>query len=356
MADVRASIDLALEPVVAFDALVEELTNALARLGIRFEPGRGGRVAEGAFDVGKVVEWVPGRGLALEWRHASWSPGVVTAMRLTLEPVAGGTRATLEHRGWDAAISDPVELAGWFAGQVLAPLLSASCPGGFGDWCTDRRARRPAGPAARATYLHPLYHLPNFRVILAELALTRDDRLLEIGCGGGAFLGAALHSGCRAAAVDHSPDMVRLTREANRDAVAAGRLDVREADAASLPFPDGVFTAAAMTGVLGFLGDPVAAFAEIRRVLRAGGRFVGLGADPELKGTPAAPEPMASRLRFYDSAELEDLARRAGFEEVRVVRRDLEPFAREVGVPEEALPLFAAGSTGGARFLLARRA
>jgi len=356
MADVRASIDLALEPAAAFDLLVEELATALARLGIRFDPGPGGRVAEGAFEVGKVVAWEPGRGLALEWRHASWSPGVVTEMRLRLEPHDGGTRASLEHRGWEAAIGDPAELAGWFAGQVLAPLLSASSPGAFGDWFTDRRARRPSGPAARATYLHPLYHLPNFRVILAELALTRDDHLLEVGCGGGAFLAAALHSGCRAAAVDHSTEMVRLAREANRDAVADGRLDVRDADASSLPFPDATFTCAAMTGVLGFLPDPVRALGEIRRVLVARGRFVALGTDPELRGTPAAPEPMASRLRFYDSTQLEALGREAGFADVRVVQRDLQVFAREAGVPEAHLPLFAAGKGGGARFLLARKA
>jgi SAM-dependent methyltransferase len=356
MADVRASIDLALTPDVAFDLLVEELGNALARLGIRFEPGPGGRVAEGAFEVGRVVEWEPGRGLGLEWRHASWAPGVVTEMRLRLEPAEGGARVSLEHRGWDAAIADPVEMGGWFAGQVLAPLLSASSPGAFGDWFTDRRARCPSGAAARATYLHPLYHLPNFRVILGELALTRDDHLLEVGCGGGAFLAAALHSGCRAAAIDHSQEMVRLAREANGDAVASGRLDVREGDAQALPFSDATFTCAAMTGVLGFLADPVRSLAEIRRVLVPGGRFVGLGSDPELKGTPAAPEPMASRLRFYDSAQLEALARQAGFADARVIRRDLEPFAREAGVPEAHLPLFAAGEAGGARFLLARRA
>ena len=355
MADVRASIDLALEPAAAFDVLVEELANALVRSGIRFEPGPGGRVAEGAFEVGRVLTWEPGRGVALEWRHASWNPGVVTEMRLRLEPTDGGTRATLEHRGWDAVIDDPKELAGWFAGEVLAPLLNASSPVAFGDWFTDRRARRPSGAAARATYLHPLYHYPNFRVILAELSLTRDDRLLEVGCGGGAFLKAALHSGCRAAAVDHSPEMVRLASETNRDAVAAGRLEVREADAASLPFPDGAFTCAAMTGVLGFLPEPVAALAEIRRLLVAGGRLVAMGTDPELRGTPAAPEPMASRLRFYDSAQLEALGRTAGFADVRVVRRDLQPFAREAGVPEAHLPLFAAGEGGGARFLIARK-
>jgi SAM-dependent methyltransferase len=149
--------------------------------------------------------------------------------------------------------------------------------------------------------------------------------------------------------------MVRLATEANRDAVAAGRLEVREADAASLPFPDATFSCAVMTGVLGFLPDPVRALSEVRRVLKPGGRFVGLGADPELRGTPASPEPIASRLSFYDSAELEALGRKAGFDEVRVMRRDLEPYARESGVPAFALPLFKAGKGGGARFLVARK-
>jgi SAM-dependent methyltransferase len=355
MPDVRTSIDLALEPAAAFDLLIEELQIALARSGLAFETRAGAQVTEGQTVVGRVTAWNPPEGFSLEWRAASWDPGAVTEVRLTLEAASGGTKATLEHRGWGAAVGDAAELAGWWAGEVLAPLLRASAPAGLGDWITDRRARRPSGKQARDVYREPLYHYPNFRVILAELAPSAQDYLLEVGCGGGAFLKQALASGCRAAAVDHSSDMVRLAQETNRDAVAAGRLDVREADASSLPFPEATFTCAVMTGVLGFLPDPVRAFAEIRRVLKPGGRFVGLGSDPELKGTSGAPEPMASRLKFYDSAQLEDLGRRAGFVGVRVLRRDLEPFAREAGVPTEHLPLFAAGKDGGARFLLARR-
>ena len=356
MPDLRIAVDLSLEPAAAFDLLIEELALALARFGIRFHAGIGGRVIEGETVVGRVTAWKPPDGFALEWRGATWDPGAASEVHLRLERANGGTEATLEHRGWGSLIGGEAEIAGWLAGEVLAPVLRATAPAALGDWITDRRARRPSGAQARATYADPLYHYPAFHVILAELALTRDDFLLEVGCGGGAFSKMALESGCRAAAIDHSPDMVRLASATNLDAVTAGRLELREADAESLPFPDATFTAAVMTGVLGFLTEPVRALAEIRRVLKRGGRFVALGADPELKGTPGAPEPMASRLHFYDSAQLEELGRKAGFEQVAVVRRDLEPHARDAGVPKEHLPLFAAGPGGGARFLIARRA
>ena len=295
------------------------------------------------------------RDFRFEWRPADWSPAEVAGVDLRLEPFDGHTGVTVELRGWGGLIGDSTELAGWFAGEIVAPMLRSASPSAFGDWITDRRARRPWGAQSQSVYRDPLYHYPNFRVILAELALKADDYLLEVGCGGGALLKEALKSGCRAAAVDHSADMVRLALEVNRGAAAEGRLTIREARADALPFAGGTFSCADMTGVLGFLPDPVAALTEIRRVLAPGGRFVMLGSDPELKGTPAAPEPMASRLHFYDNAELEALGRRAGFDEVRVIQRDLEAFARAAGVPEEHLPLFASKPGEGARFLLARK-
>jgi SAM-dependent methyltransferase len=354
MSTIRASIDVALEPSAAFELFVEELAAALGRAGMRFETGLDGSILQGPLVVGRVGAWKPGERITLEWQQADWSPGEVTQIDLRFDPSNPGTTMTLEHRGWGALLGEPDEILGWFAGEAIASLLRATAPKEVGDWITDRRARRPSGARSRAVYRDPIYHYPNFHVILAELALAPADYLLEVGCGGGALLEAGLKSGCRAAAIDHSPDMVRLAREANREAVDAGRLAVLEANATSLPFPDTTFTCSAMTGILGFLPDPIAVLTEIRRVLVPGGRLVVLGADPELKGTPAAPEPMASRLRFYETGELEALGRAAGFEKVRVIRRNLAPFAREAGVPEEHLPLF--DGEPGARFLLAQKA
>jgi len=346
------SVDLAMEPQAAFEALVDELSLALERDGITLEAGPTGQVRDSGREVGRIVGWEPGKMFSLRWHPADWNSQETGEAELRLEPLDGGTHVTLALSGWAGLIGGSGELAGWFAGEVAAPLLRATTPGRLGDWLTDRRARRPSGAAARGVYRDPLYHYPNFKVILAELALTPDDFLIEVGSGGGAMLKEALKSGCRAAAVDHSLDMVRLARQVNSDAVAAGRLVVQHASADRLPFTDGTFTCAAMTGVLGFLPNALAVLRELWRVLRPNGRLVVLGADPALRGTPAAPEPIASRLRFYTDEQLRQLGIDAGFDGVSVVRRDLLPFAREAGVPQEHLALFAGA---GAPFLLARK-
>lgn len=183
--------------------------------------------------------------------------------------------------------------------------------------------------------------------------MTADDGLLEVGCGRGAFLHEALETGCRAAAIDDSREMVRLAREVNRDAIRDGRLEVVEAEADRIPYSDRRFSCAATTNVFGFLPDPIAALSEIHRVLEPGGRLVVFALGRELAGTPAAPEPMASRIHFHDDEGLRRLALQAGFTEVRVMRPDLEPFAREAGLTEDQVALFR--GVGGSQLPTARK-
>jgi SAM-dependent methyltransferase len=332
---------------------VEELSTALAELGMRFDQGLGGCITDGETEVGRVLSWRPGDEILLEWHQADWKPDEVTTVELKFEASKAGTRVTLMHHDWGRVLDDRgSELAGWFAHEVAAPLIQATAPTRLGDWLTDRKVRRPSGPRARDFYRDPIYHRPNFLAILKVLSLSADDYLLEVGCGGGAFLQEALRSGCKAAAIDHSPEMVKIALEVNHGAVMEGRLKILHIEADRLPYQDSTFTCAVMTGVFGFLQNPSATLAEIHRVLAKGGRLALFTGSKELQGTRAAPEPMASRLHFYEDEELEQLTLKAGFVDVLVERPNLEPFARQVGVPEESLQLFS-GKSG--QLLFARK-
>ena len=183
---------------------------------------------------------------------------------------------------------------------------------------TDRIARRPSGRRARKVYGADDVHSFAWGPVLAALDLTPEDALLDVGCGGGVFLNRALETGCRAAGLDHSPDMVRLARE-----TTAGAAEIVRGDAAHLPFDDGSFTAVSCIVAFFFFDDPVAALRDFRRVLdRDRGRVAVYTTAPEMKGTPAAPYPLATRGYFYEDRELEALAIDAGFGMVEVVRPD----------------------------------
>ncbi len=331
----------------AFSLVVEELREALGRGGVEFVPGPKGSVSEGGTRVGRVEAWVPPDRVRLAWHPAPWKPEEVTEVELRFETERGGTRVSLEQRGGAAVFADGAEATEWVAGAVLGPFLRNLAPAALGDWVTDRSARRPSGRAARTVYSNPQYHRPNFALLLEVLDLGPRDRLLEVGCGGGAFLQEALRTGCRATAVDHSPEMVRLARENNRAAVADGRLEVVESEASRLPVPDGAFTSAVSTGVLGFLPQPLETFREVHRALVMGGRFALFTGTRELVGTPACPEPIASRVRFYEDAELEELARRAGFRDAAVQRPDLSRYAIAAGLPDQVVAYFRGGERDG---------
>ena len=353
--DLLLQADVADGPEAAFDAFVDDLTAGLAVRGIRLPAAPGESITHGGRRIGDVVAWEPGQRILLSWHSADWLPEASAEILVRFEATSGGTRISVEYRHWRGGLGDMIpEIPGWFAREVAAPVLEATAPGTLGHWILDRKARRPSGAASRSTYRDPTYHRPNFTLLLESLALSAGDYLLEVGCGGGAFLHEALESGCRAAAIDHSGEMVRLASEVNHAAIQAGRLAIVTADAERIPYASGRCSCAVTTGVFGFLARPKEALAEIHRVLARGGRLALFTGTRELVGTPAVPEWAAPRLRFYEDSELRELARAAGFVDVRVDRPDLEPYARQAGLSEDAVAFFR--GAGGAQLLTARKA
>jgi SAM-dependent methyltransferase len=103
--------------------------------------------------------------------------------------------------------------------------------------------------------------------------LADQDRVLDVGCGTGQTARRAAHTAARVVGIDISGPMLARARQLTREA----NLTYVQGDAQVHPFPDGGFDAAISRGGVMFFTDPVAAFTNIARCLRPGGRLTFLG-------------------------------------------------------------------------------
>lgn len=141
----------------------------------------------------------------------------------------------------------------------------------------------------------------------AVLPLLRPGMdLLDAGCGPGtitAGLAAAVAPG-RVLAVDREPGQAEAAR---RRLCAEGRdADALAADVADLPLQDGAVDVAFAHALLEHVPDPVAALAELARVVRPGGAVVAVS--PDWGGFVLAPEEpaVARAIRFYERVQAEN--------------------------------------------------
>jgi SAM-dependent methyltransferase len=148
--------------------------------------------------------------------------------------------------------------------------------------------------------------------------------------------------------------MIRAASELNARAIEEGRLGLVVGDVHDLPFDDETFTAVATMQTFFFFEDARRVLGECHRVLKPSGRVAVFTVSAEAKGTPAAPEPMASRGHFYTDEELVEMSKAAGFSLASVEHPALEPHARAAGLPEDVVALFASGSEA-SQLLLARK-
>lgn len=127
------------------------------------------------------------------------------------------------------------------------------------------------------------------RLAAVEAALPPGGAALDVGTGTGdlALELARAAPGARVVGVDYTAGMVGLAPGKAEAAGLAGRAAFARADGQRLPFADASFDAVTSAFVLRNFADLAAAFAEMARVARPGGRVVALEISP-VGGTPWA--------------------------------------------------------------------
>ena len=162
-----------------------------------------------------------------------------------------------------------------------------------------------------------------------ELLAGAEGRTLEVGVGTGINL--PLYPEAVSALSVVEPDRHMRAELSDRlEGAPVDGVEVVDAEAEALPFDDDQFDTAVSTLVMCSVGDPHRALAEIRRVLRPGGRLlflehVAAHDNPGRRKWQGRIEPVWKRLtgNCHLTRETADVIRTAGFEIDQLTRESM---------------------------------
>ena len=154
---------------------------------------------------------------------------------------------------------------------------------------------------------------------LEKLGISQEDRVLEIGFGGGLLLPQLIGRVAMVCGLDRSQQAVDVANTRFARAVRDGRAEFHKGAIESLPFADDRFNKAITVNTVYFWKSLPVGFGELRRVLSSGGLSVigflpkefmdQMNMPPDIF-TPRTPDEMVAAMNG------------AGFKNVRIERPD----------------------------------
>jgi sarcosine/dimethylglycine N-methyltransferase len=179
-----------------------------------------------------------------------------------------------------------------------------------------------------------------------RIALTKDSRVLDVGCGiGGPARYLAYTYGCRVDGIDLTSELIETGRVLTERCKLADRVALRIGNALELPYPEQTFDVVWCQNVAMNISDKAGLLAGVYRVLKPGGLFTSTEYSVGPGGDIIFPVPWAydASISFLDP---EDVMRAryhtAGFrilEWINYSNAVIEHYERMPGAPPSKLSM-----------------
>lgn len=150
-----------------------------------------------------------------------------------------------------------------------------------------------------------------------------NDRILDIGCGGGVNIEKFLKlTANNVDGLDYSEISVKESTKRNQKAIDDKRCRIIKADVSKMPIDDGLYNLVSAFETVYFWPDIANTFKEVSRIIKPGGQFmIAQGTDgnhPDDEKWLNSVEGMA----VYTASELEKYLLDAGFDSVESFKKE----------------------------------
>jgi len=159
---------------------------------------------------------------------------------------------------------------------------------------------------------------------LSHVSVAEHETVLDVGCGGGRTIHklAALTRAGKVHGIDYSQASLAVAKQTNREYIADGRVELREASVSELPFPNEMFDLVTAVETHFWWPDLPAGMREILRVLKRGGRLIVIA--EVYRGAPSAVSRLVEKQQPKTSMTLltvdehRELFAKAGFANIEI--------------------------------------
>ena len=153
--------------------------------------------------------------------------------------------------------------------------------------------------------------------------INENDRILDIGCGGGVNIEKFLKlTTANVDGLDYSEVSVKASIKQNQQAADNGRCNIIQADVSDMPIDNDTYDLVSAFETIYFWPDIGETFKEVFRIIKPDGRFmIAQGTDgthPDDEKWLATVEGMS----VYNASQLKEYLLNAGFKSVEIFKKE----------------------------------